>query len=720
MAAKTIIFKNAIAETVTIETLGLIILPNEQSDIEYEEILILEDSQELVDLINAGIVVVNNGTQDLASLPALEYLQIGSEFVANYYNKQETDQIINNIVINNIQNIEQQLIEDYYTTGEVDQKIGEIQTTGIKGAVDLKSDLPTTGNNPGDIWIVRSSIGVGGGPFQFVPDGQTGLYISADSTWEDQLGHPGYKNSSLDPKDGGVFGKKLDFDGKDDWLRFNSSSDFGEGPTLTVGAWINPKELGNRAIISRWSDCWNGWKIDIHGSKLRVSLDTLSHCGIQISSPNNLTKDEWSHVAFVYNGNEVIMYINAVAVNSAEIIGTQIDSYNYNLYIGKYITYSDDDGDDDDYSSDKYFDGYMDEIFIENRAMSQQELEHLVLDEVSSYDDEGFYKWSGTDWEFLARNTGESGTLVSHNSLLELNSGEYQHITSDQKMGLVDGEDTDLHKHDNKYYPRSEANTTFAPLNHNHDSSYYTKTQTDGLINGLNFSDISSNDSSTNVTGTELEMLTNGSNADSLHTHENFGGSGSGGLDEAYDNNSQHNQGQGRNINIDAGPVQLTASNGFAPLKLTEINYTPNQWLAGGEICYQDGDLFIYDSQRSKWLSVAPMTCSFGRSGNDRTGYMRYCGEIQTGSSYGGFVSPWDGTIVGISCNAKNDPNSYFQVGIDGGGWDSFYWGGQSEVSWDNVNINFSKNDRITIYQDDNNEKPDYPTYTLFIKRRLS
>jgi hypothetical protein len=717
MAAKTIIFKNAIAETITIESLGLTILTGEVSDIEYEEILILEDSQELVDLINAGVVVVSDGVQDLTSLEALDYLQIGSEFIANYYNKQETDQIINNIVVNNITNIENQLVEDYYTRDEVEELVAGIDASGIKGAVDFFEDLPTE-NQEGDIYIVRSTSGTGLDSVKFSVDGKTGLYIPADETWEDQLGHSGQAYSSMDPVDGGKIDKALDFDGNNDYLKFYSSSDFGEGPFLTVGGWIYSRRTGHYGIIGRWDNEGDGkgWKIDVHGNKLRVSMDTYYWCGVQFTSPNNLPTNQWVHVAFVYDGYYVTMYQNAVPVNSVRMEGEQIDSHNLDLYIGKYVPANGDDDDDD--SQDKYFDGLMDEVFVENRVMTREELEQLIFTELSEYHDEGFYKWDGTEWKFLAHNTGESGATVSHNSLLNINSGDYQHLTVEQKSELLGGDDTEVHKHDSLYYKKSEIDLNKADKNHAHSDLYYGKSEVDSIINGINFSDISSNDSTTNVTGAELEQLTNGGNADGLHTHENMGGSGSGGLDEAYDNHQQYNQGQGRNINVDAGSIQFTASNGFAPLKLTEINYTPNQWLGGGEMCFRDGELFIYDASRAKWLASHMAHFVLGRSGNDRYGYMRVGGEIQTGSSYGGMIYPWDGTIIAISCSSKNNTSGSFWIMKNGSGTDRFYWGGQSENSWSNLNIDFNKNDRITIYQNDD-DKPDYPSYTIYVRRRI-
>ena len=216
-----------------------------------------------------------------------------------------------------------------------------------------------------------------------------------------------------------------------------------------------------------------------------------------------------------------------------------------------------------------------------------------------SENQEGFYRHNGTQWVWLAHNTGTQ----NHNELSGLNEGDFQHLSQSQKNSLVGGNNTTLHHHDGRYYTESEIDALLAQkanVTHNHDARYYTKSQADALLGNIDYAFVSGNDSNTNITGAQLEQLINGGNADHLHTHSgggNGGGGGTGGLDDAYNGHNPHGRwGQGRQINVDWGPVQINASGGFAPLRLSNIDYVPNQWLGGGEICFYDQELFYHHS----------------------------------------------------------------------------------------------------------------------------
>src|SRR6056297_181609 len=72
-------------------------------------------------------------------------------------------------------------------------------------------------------------------------------------------------------------------------------------------------------------------------------------------------------------------------------------------------------------------------------------------------------------------------------------------------------------------------------------------------------------------------------------------------LDEAYNENGS---GTGRTINVNNGSIRLNASNGYAPIQLTQLSSAPNTDVAGGQLCVVDGLVYVYDSTRLKWLSV--------------------------------------------------------------------------------------------------------------------
>ena len=708
---KIIVLKNTTQSEIIVSSLGIIIEAGDSCYVNWDDILEISDSTELLDLINSNSIVVNDGSIDFIPLEAIEYLKVKTD-LSNYYNKGETDSLIDerSPLVHNHDDL-------YYGKGDVDNLISGIEGYGIRGAVDAISNLPLSySGNVGDIYIVRSTTGQGSmGPQPYTVNTDTALYLPMEDSLQDELGH------ELEVKDDAEIGSTLtpplgtkygEFDGDKAHIKVKKDDDLGQGPELTVGGWIYPKGTGSYAIIGRWGENGDGWKIDVRCNKLRGSLDTLSMNPVQFYDPDNLSPNQWIHVALVYNGSNVILYKNGMPVNQVSGNGIYIDSQDEYLYIGKWMKdYGDSDKD--------YFYGGMKEVFLQNKAMSQVEIQHLVFGDLENYYDEGFYQWDGSEWNFLAHNTGENGGGSGssyHNSLLGLNTDDYQHLTQQEKLDLIG------HNHDDRYYTENEVDSLLnnkSDDNHTH-SQYQTSSQVDSKIQALKYSDISANDPNTNVTGSELETLTNGGNADGLHTHESLSGCGSGGLDEAYDNNSQYSPGVGRQINVDTGSVTLNASAGFAPLKLTPINYTPTQWLGGGELCFRDGDLFAYDATRGKWLSVSGYHIGGGvNSNNVKDSYLKGFNGTSFSSNVG-WAAHWDGTVVSFSITSNDSGcSNAVQIRKNGSSIYELYYSQDKEQHRTNVNADFNAGDVLNFYMEGNDNGANRPQVWAIIKRRI-
>ena len=90
---------------------------------------------------------------------------------------------------------------------------------------------------------------------------------------------------------------------------------------------------------------------------------------------------------------------------------------------------------------------------------------------------EGFYSWDGSVWNFLSRNVGESG-ITDHNNLINLNTGDYWHLTLAQYGELTSGQSTSIHIHDDLYYTEIEVDAFLANksnVGHTHDDRYFTE-----------------------------------------------------------------------------------------------------------------------------------------------------------------------------------------------------------------------------------------------------
>jgi hypothetical protein len=116
-------------------------------------------------------------------------------------------------------------------------------------------------------------------------------------------------------------------------------------------------------------------------------------------------------------------------------------------------------------------------------------------------------------------------------------------------------------------------------------------------------------------------------------------------LDEAYNENGS---GTGRTINVDNGSIRLNASNGYAPIQLSQLPSAPNADLTGGQLCVVNGLLYVYDQTRLKWLSVGRDLIAFGRKGLSRNTWLSfYGGSLPSNNS--GLRLMRNGVITGMS-----------------------------------------------------------------------
>lgn len=163
-------------------------------------------------------------------------------------------------------------------------------------------------------------------------------------------------------------------------------------------------------------------------------------------------------------------------------------------------------------------------------------------------------------------------------------------------------------------------------------------------------------------------------------------------LNSAY---SGDGDGQGRIINVDFGPVQLTSSNGSAALQIDPVDYTPDTDLAEGQLINKSGIFYLYDSTRGKWLSMNRQTVIFGVKRADGC----YLNVSDFSSSMAGWPAMRDCTITGITAQASagypnksfilsknNNPSSLLTFSLTG----LYYVNG-------NLNIDFVANDLIKI-----------------------
>ena len=160
------------------------------------------------------------------------------------------------------------------------------------------------------------------------------------------------------------------FNGVDQYIQIKGSPSLSPTSAVSFCAWIahESKGTGNGGyVVKKGVYLVNGTYVigfpDAPGSSAWV---TLSGDSAQIvSSSQEPVLNQWSHVAGVYDGASLSIYVNGELVTSKAASG-MLQQNSYPLYLG---------GDYNNPAS--YFKGKIDDVRIYNRALSTQEIQIL-------------------------------------------------------------------------------------------------------------------------------------------------------------------------------------------------------------------------------------------------------------------------------------------------------------------------------------------------------
>ncbi len=170
-------------------------------------------------------------------------------------------------------------------------------------------------------------------------------------------------------------------------------------------------------------------------------------------------------------------------------------------------------------------------------------------------------------------------------------------------------------------------------------------------------------------------------------------------LDDAYN--------FGHSIAIDDGPLSLTASNNYAPIQLTPVNYTPTANVAAGQLVNIDGVLYNRDGARNKWLSINRQSISFHANRGDAN-FLNF-GEFSDNAA--GYIVPRDCTLVAISANiGRGNTSKGFAIQRNGTEVNDFYFNltagkyiastFDASIAGTPINIDFTAGDIIQVFCD--------------------
>lgn len=177
----------------------------------------------------------------------------------------------------------------------------------------------------------------------------------------------------------GVRGGALQFDGVDDCVLWPNCSALNPTDGITVSAWYRPVSFRGRGtdpILCKGyvshSPPYYQYHLGVCGDLYTMSPAAVFDFSVSVSGQRyRVSTDEdfwtagtWYHLAGVYDGSAVLLYVDAVLVDSIHVIGT-LDAYETDLHMGKYG------------NLDFYLPGTIDEVAVYGRGLSADEVAAL-------------------------------------------------------------------------------------------------------------------------------------------------------------------------------------------------------------------------------------------------------------------------------------------------------------------------------------------------------
>ncbi|OGS71123.1 MAG: hypothetical protein A3G95_08895 [Flavobacteria bacterium RIFCSPLOWO2_12_FULL_31_7] len=170
----------------------------------------------------------------------------------------------------------------------------------------------------------------------------------------------------------------LNFDGIDDKVLIGNTMNAILDPlnTITVEAWVNPSNtIFNGVIVGNYHNPINTEMQFL----LRRDFDTFTFwvndgTGFKVvdSGLNSVTLNTWQHVAGVWDGSSLYIYIDGILKGiTAGVTGSSFATTNNNITIGSN-------------SYPEHFTGSIDEVRIWNRVLNQCEIENNINGELQS------------------------------------------------------------------------------------------------------------------------------------------------------------------------------------------------------------------------------------------------------------------------------------------------------------------------------------------------
>lgn len=212
-----------------------------------------------------------------------------------------------------------------------------------------------------------------------ITDGLVAYYpFDGDASDASGNGHHGIINGPVLTQDrNGNSESAYLFDGIDDIISVQDHNSLSfMDQHFSISAWFISYELGNKYILYKGSNLYNReYSLGINPNNLITIAVFNNGSGYEaVGTPSTtvLKEGQWIHSAGTWDGQYLSIYINGKLENKLEI-DVVIDNFSSDLFIGAYG------GRIAEYA----FNGVIDEIYIHNRVLGEDEI--LTLSDSDSY-----------------------------------------------------------------------------------------------------------------------------------------------------------------------------------------------------------------------------------------------------------------------------------------------------------------------------------------------
>ena len=169
-------------------------------------------------------------------------------------------------------------------------------------------------------------------------------------------------------------GSSLQFDGTNDVLKVADSDALDlVGNTLTISCWVKRSASGSGNLVKK-ADASNGYRLWITSSGTLQFELLLGGTTKTVTSTTTIPLNTWKHVAARYNGSELRVFIGGTKETASTAATGALAATTEALWLGYYD------------ATNHHLNGYIDDVSIYNRALSDAEITNLSNNQAGRYE----------------------------------------------------------------------------------------------------------------------------------------------------------------------------------------------------------------------------------------------------------------------------------------------------------------------------------------------